>query len=62
MMPPEIQARINQIYADMKPLMDEYGMKPQTIEQRYERIQRRKAEEVRLLAAIPKPRFKLPKL
>ena len=62
MMDPEIQARIDQIYADMKPLMDQYGMKPQTIEQRYQRIQQRKAEEARLLAAIPRPRFKLPKL
>ena len=62
MMDPEIQARIDQIYADMAPLMAKYGMTPQTIEQRYERIQQRKAEEARLLAAIPKPRFKLPKL
>jgi hypothetical protein len=46
----------------MAPLMAEYGMTPQTIEQRYNRIQQRKAEEARLLAAIPKPRFKLPKL
>jgi hypothetical protein len=61
-MDPEIQARIDQIYSDMAPLMAEYGMKPQTIEQRYQRIQQRKAEEARLLAAIPKPRFKLPKL
>jgi hypothetical protein len=62
MMPPEIQARIDQIYADMAPLMAEYGMKPQSIDQRYQRIQQRKAEEARLLAAIPRPRFKLPKL
>jgi Holliday junction resolvasome RuvABC endonuclease subunit len=62
MMDLEIQARIDQLYADMKPLMNQYGMKPQTIEQRYERIQQRKAEEARLLAAIPRPRFKLPKL
>jgi hypothetical protein len=44
-MDPEIQAKIDQIYADMKPLMEEYGMKPQTIEQRYERIQQRKDRE-----------------
>jgi hypothetical protein len=61
-MDPDIQKRIDQIYADMKPLMDQYGMKPQTIEQRYERIQKRKAEEARLLAAISRPRFKLPNL
>ena len=62
MMDPNIQKRIDELYADMKPLMAEYGMKPQTIEQRYQRIQQRKAEEARLLAAIPRPRFKLPKL
>jgi len=62
MIDPEIQARIDQLYDDMKPLMNQYGMKSQTIEQRYERIQQRKAEEARLLAAIPRPRFKLPKL
>jgi hypothetical protein len=62
MMDPNIQKRIDELYADMKPLMEEYGMKPQTIEQRYQRIQQRKAEEARLLAAIPRPRFKLPKL
>jgi hypothetical protein len=61
-MDPNIQKRIDELYADMKPLMEEYGMKPQTIEQRYQRIQQRKAEEARLLAAIPRPRFKLPKL
>ena len=62
MMPPEIQAKIDQLYADMLPLIAEYGMKPQTIDQRYERIQRRKAEEARLIAAIPRLRFKLPTL
>ena len=62
MMPQEIQARIDQIYADIKPLQDYYGITSQTIEQRYQRIQQRKAEEARLLAAIPRPRFKLPKL
>ena len=62
MMDPNIQKRIDELYADMKPLMAEYGMTPQTIEQRYQRIQQRKAEEARLLAAIPRPRFKLPKL
>ena len=61
-MDPDIQKRIDKLYADMKPLMDEYGMKPQSIDQRYQRIQQRKAEEARLLAAIPRPRFKLPKL
>ena len=62
MIDPEIQARIDQLYDDMKPLMNQYGMKPQTIEQRYERIQQRKAEQAQLLAVRPRPRFKLPKL
>jgi hypothetical protein len=62
MMPPDIQARIDQIYADMKPLMDQYGMKPRTIDDRYQEHLQKKAETQRLLAAIPRPRFKLPKL
>jgi len=62
MMDPDIQKRIDQIYADMKPLMDQYGMKPRTIEERYQEHLRKKAETQRLLSAIPKPRFKLPKL
>ena len=62
MMPLEIQARIDQLYADMQPLIAEYGIKPQTINERYQLVQQRKAEEARLLAAIPRPRFKLPKL
>jgi hypothetical protein len=32
MMPPEIQARIDQIYADIKPLQDYYGITSQTID------------------------------
>lgn len=62
MMPPEVQARIDQLYADMKPLQEYYGIKSRTIDERYQQIQQRKAEEARLLAAIPRPRFKLPKL
>jgi hypothetical protein len=62
MMPTDIQARIDRIYADMKPLMDQYGMKPKTIEERYQEHLKKKAETQRLLSAIPKPRFKLPKL
>jgi hypothetical protein len=61
-MDPKIQKRIDQIYADMKPLMDQYGMKPKTIEERYQEHLRKKADLQRLLSAIPKPRFKLPKL
>jgi hypothetical protein len=61
MMPPEVQARIDQLYTDMKPLMDEYGLKPMTIDERYARIQQQK----QALAAIktpkmrPKPTWKL---
>ena len=62
MMDPDIQKRIDQIYADMKPLMVQYGMKPKTIEERYQEYLRKQAEKERLLSAIPKPRFKLPKL
>lgn len=62
MIPPEIQARIDQLYADIRPLQDLYGIQSRTIEQRYAEIQQRKAEEARLLAAIARPRFKLPKL
>jgi hypothetical protein len=61
-MNPDIQKRIDQIYADMKPLMDQYGMKPRTIDERYQEHLKKKAETQRLLSSIPKPRFKLPKL
>jgi hypothetical protein len=62
-MDPEIQRRIQQLYADMKPLMDQYGMKPMTIQERYDRIQQRKSQEQQLLAsyaALSKRKF--PKL
>jgi hypothetical protein len=64
-MDPEIQARIDQIYADMKPLMDQYGMKPKTIEERYQEHLKKQKEKEKVLAALaspPKLRFKLPKL
>jgi hypothetical protein len=61
-MDPNIQKRIDELYTDMKPLMDQYGMKPRTIEERYQEHLRKQAEKERLLSAIPKPRFKLPKL
>lgn len=61
-MSPEIQARIDQLYADMQPLMDQYGMKPMTVQERYDRIQ----EQKQALAALknrpklrPKPTWKL---
>lgn len=62
MMPPEIQARIDQLYADMKPLQDHYGIKSKTIDERYREHLKKKEDTARALSAIPKPRFKLPKL
>ena len=64
-MPPEIQAKIDQLYADMEPLMVEYGMKPKTIDERYQSYLKKQAEKEKALAALaspPKLRFKLPKL
>jgi hypothetical protein len=58
MMTPEIQRRIDQLYQDMEPLMDQFGMEPLTIEQRYQRIQQRKELEKRVKLR-PKPRWKL---
>jgi len=55
----EIQDRIDQLYRDIKPLQDLYGIKSRTIEQRYQEIQARKQA---ILNNVPKPRFKLPKL
>jgi hypothetical protein len=54
----EIQARIDQLYRDIKPLQDFYGIKSKTIDERYkEYLQKQEAKN-----NIPKPRFKLPKL
>jgi hypothetical protein len=61
-MDPEIQAKIDRLYADMKPLQEYYGIKSKTIDERYQEHLRKKAEIERVLKAIPKPRFKLPKL
>jgi hypothetical protein len=64
-MDPEIQARIDQIYADIKPLQDYYGIKSRTIEERYQaylKKQKEKEQLAQLISSIPKPRFKLPKL
>jgi hypothetical protein len=60
-MDPEIQKRIDELYAEMKPLQEHYGIKSRTIEERYQDYLRKQAEIQRLLT-IPKPRFKLPKL
>jgi hypothetical protein len=64
-MDPEIQARIDRLYADMKPLMDYFGIKPKTIDERYQdylKKQREKERLQQLINSMPKPRFKLPKL
>jgi hypothetical protein len=58
MMPPEIQRRIDQLYQDMQPLMDLYGLEPLTIDERYKRIQKRKELE-KQVKLRPKPRWKL---
>jgi hypothetical protein len=58
---PKIQKRIDELYADIKPLQEYYGIKSRTIEERYQDHLKKKAEMQRVLA-IPKPRFKLPKL
>jgi len=58
MLPLEIQQRIDQLYTDMKPLMDQYGLKPRTIDERYQQIQQRKELENRVKLR-PKPRWKL---
>jgi hypothetical protein len=58
MLPPDIQQRIDQLYADMKPLMDQYGLKHMTIDERYQQIQQRKELENRVKLR-PKPRWKL---
>lgn len=54
----EIQDRIDQLYRDIKPLQDLYGIKSRTIEERYQEIQARE----QLKQQIPRPKFKLPKL
>jgi hypothetical protein len=54
----QIQERIDQLYRDMKPLQDLYGLKPKTIDERYKEYLRK--QEIK--NNIPKPRFKLPKL
>ena len=65
MMPTEIQAQIDRLYADMKPLQDYYGIKSKTIKQRYKEYLKKQQEKEKALAVLsnpPKLRFKLPKL
>jgi hypothetical protein len=54
----DVEERIAQLRAEMKPLQELYGLENKTIEQRYQEIQARK----NAAKTIPKPKFKLPKL
>jgi hypothetical protein len=54
----KIQARIDKIYEDLKPLQEYYGITSRTIEERYEDYKLKQA----IINNVPKPRFKLPKL
>jgi hypothetical protein len=54
----DVQARIDQLYKEMKPLQDYYGIRSKTIEERY--LEYIRKQEIK--NNIPKPRFKLPKL
>ncbi len=58
MMTPEVQQRIDELKAEMKPLMDQYGLEPRTIDERYQCIQQRKELEKRVKLR-PKLRWKL---
>lgn len=58
MITPEIQARIDALKAEMKPLMDHYGIESLTIEQRYQRLQQLK-ELQKKVKLRPRPRWKL---
>lgn len=62
MMPPEIQARIDQLYADIKPLQEYYGIKSMTIEERYQDCLRRKAVAPPTPSKAFRSKFTLPKL
>lgn len=61
-MPPEVQARIDQLHADMQPLQDLYGVKSMTIEERYQDCVRRAALSLSTPARVSRSRFSLPKL
>jgi hypothetical protein len=61
-MDPTIQKRIDELYADMKPLQEHYGIKSRTIEERYQDYLTKQALVEELAKAKPRPRFKLPKL
>jgi hypothetical protein len=59
---PDIQQRIDELYADIKPLQDYFGIKPKTIDERYQEHLKKKALAEESDKPRPKPRFKLPKL
>jgi hypothetical protein len=50
----EFYARIERLYKELKPLQDEYGLKPKTIEQRFEE---HKLKQEALLKIRTKPNF-----
>jgi hypothetical protein len=54
----EIQDRIDRLYLELKPLQELYGIKPRSIEERYQDYLRKQ----QIKDSIPKPKFKLPKL
>jgi hypothetical protein len=54
----DVEERIAQLRANMRPLQRLYGLKSRTIEERYQEIQARE----KLQKSQPRPRFKLPKL
>jgi hypothetical protein len=58
MLDKKIQERIDQLYRDMKPLQEYYGIQSRTIEQRYQDHKNKQLA----LTTVPRPRFKLPKL
>lgn len=51
---PEIQAQYNRVVADIQRLQQEFGIEPQTIEQRYQDYLKRKAEEQRRAEELAK--------
>jgi hypothetical protein len=53
-----IQDRIDRLYLELKPLQELYGIKPRSIEERYQDYLRKQ----QIKNSIPKPRFKLPNI
>lgn len=59
-MDPEIQARIDKLYAEMKPLQDYFGIKPMTIDERYQKYLK-KQEQLAELEKLKSKRRPLPR-